>query len=482
MNIIQFGEGNFLRAFVEWIAQQLDFTVAIVKPRPGNSLEQLKAQHYRYHVNLQGLLGGKTVDSMEEITCVTTAVNPYDDHAAFLALADDPEARFVVSNTTEAGIVFDPSCRLTDTPPTSYPAKLTQLLYRRFRTFSGDASKGFIILPCELIFHNGNALKTCVQQYIGLWQAELGNDFESFQSWVETACYFCTTLVDRIVPGYPKKNVELLQARLPQPDPLLVQAEPYHLWVIEVPENLSIRQLSAELPADKAGLNVVFTTDESPYHERKVTLLNGPHTVLSPVAFLASLDIVRDACQHEVIGAFVRKVMFDELLPTLDLPEDELRGFANDVLERFCNPFVDHQLTSIMLNSFPKFATRDLPALKRYLDRRGQLPRGLVLGLAAICVYYRGGQRADGIAIQPNDDPRIMQLLTDLWNPEKMKDENVPVSKRVATGVLAAADLIWHEHGDLNAIPGLTDFLAESIDSILQCGMMKTVEQLNFEN
>lgn len=476
MDIIQFGEGNFLRAFVEWIAQQLDFKVAIVKPRPGNSLEQLKAQQCRYHVNLQGLLNGQTIDSMEEITCVTAAVNPYEDFAAFLALAEDPQARFIVSNTTEAGIVFDPTCQFSDAPATSYPAKLTQLLYHRFITFGGDASKGFIILPCELIFHNGKQLRTCVMKYIELWQKELGNDYKPFLNWVETSCYFCTTLVDRIVPGYPKKNAEQLQARLPQADPLLVQAEPYHLWVIEVPEHLPQETLQRELKLngkwsmDKGqSLNIVITSDESPYHERKVTLLNGPHTVLSPVAWLSGLDIVRDACQHEVIGKFVRRVMYEELLPTLNLPEYELRRFADDVLERFCNPFVDHQLTSIMLNSFPKFQTRDLPGLKIYYQRRGQLPRGIVLGLAAICVYYHGGKRDDGTAIQPNDDPQIIQLLSDLWKTED--------SRGIAKGVLAAKDLIWHEHGDLNTIPGLTDILAESIDSILSKGMLATVAE-----
>ena len=162
--------------------------------------------------------------------------------------------------------------------------------------------------------------------------------------------------------------------------------------------------------------------------------------------------------------------MYDELLPTLNLPEDELRRFADDVMERFCNPFVDHQLTSIMLNSFPKFQTRDLPGLKTYLERKGTLPKGIVLGLAAICVYYRGGERADGTAIQPNDDPRIMQLLTDLWQTGD--------TRKVAEGVLAAAELIWHEHGDLNVIPGLTDLLTQSIDSILRDGMMETVKKL----
>ena len=474
MKIIQFGEGNFLRAFVEWIVQQMNSatgggpSVVIVKPRPGDGLDTLRAQDCRYHVNLQGMLDGETIDSLEEITCVSQAINPYEEYDAFFALAQDPEVRFVVSNTTEAGITFHPSCCLSDTPPSSYPAKLTQLLYHRFRAFNGDPTKGLIILPCELIFGNGHHLEHCIYQYIDLWKAELDNDYEAFLKWFEQSCSVCTTLVDRIVPGYPKKDANILQARLPQADPLLVQAEPYHLWVIETARNLPLEQLAHEFPADKAGLNVVFTTDESPYHQRKVTLLNGPHTVLSPVAFLAGLNIVRDACLHEVIGPFVRHVMFDELLPTLNLPEDELRRFACDVMERFCNPFVDHQLTSIMLNSFPKFQTRDLPSLKTYLQRKGTLPRGIVLGLAAICVYYRGGQRADGTPIQPNDDPRIMRLLTDLWATGDARE--------VAEGVLAAKDLIWHEHGDLNTIPDLTDLLTDNIASILEKGMMETVK------
>ena len=484
--IIQFGEGNFLRGFVEWVVQQMNrqigfqASVIVVKPRPGNSLDCLKAQQCRYHVNLQGLQNGKVVDSIEEINCISAAVNPYEDYAAFLALADNPKARFIVSNTTEAGIAFDPSCRFRDTPPEAFPAKLTQLLYHRFRVFGGDPSKGFIILPCELIYNNGKELERCVHRYIELWAHDLGADLLPFLQWVKSASFFCTTLVDRIVPGYPKKGGDVLQARLSEPDPLLVQAEPYHLWVIQTAPNLPVEALEREFPAAKAGLNVVVTTDESPYHERKVTLLNGPHTVLSPVAFLAGLNIVRDACQHEVLGPFIRRVMYEELLPTLNLPEDDLRRFADDVMERFCNPFVDHQLTSIMLNSFPKFQTRDLPGLKTYLERKGTLPKGLVLGLAAICVYYRGGQRADGAPIQPNDDPRIMQLLDNLWNPQSPVggDSIAAISRRVAEGVLAAQDLIWHEHGDLNAIPGLTDLLAESIQSILDRGMIETVKLL----
>jgi len=474
--IIQFGEGNFLRAFVDWIVWQMDrrtdfdASVVIVQPIAHGMTEQLEAQNCLYHVNLQGLVDGQPVNSLELIDSVSRTVNPYADHTAFLALAEQPDIRFVVSNTTEAGIAFDPTCRLSDAPPASYPAKLTQLLYHRFRAFGGDAQRGLIILPCELIFQNGHHLADCIRSYIDLWQDEMGTDSEPFRQWFEQACYVCTTLVDRIVPGFPRRDIDAIQQRAGFADQMVVQAEAFHLWVIEAAPNLPLEQLAREFPADKAGLHVVFTRDESPYHERKVTLLNGPHTILSPVAFLAGLNIVRDACQHETIGPFVRRVMYEELLPTLNLPEDELRRFADDVMERFCNPFVDHQLTSIMLNSLPKFQTRDLPGLKTYIERRGCLPQGIVLGLAAICIYYRGGQRADGTAIQPNDDPRIMQLLTDLWATGD--------AHRVAEGVLAAKELIWHEHGDLNAIPGLTDLLAQDIQCILDHGMMETVKRI----
>ena len=468
--IIQFGEGNFLRAFIDWIVWQMDqrtdfdSSVVIVQPIAQGMADRLQTQDCLYHVNLQGLIDGKAVNSLELIDSVSRTVNPYTDHKAFLDLATQPDVRFVISNTTEAGITFDPACRLGDTPPASYPAKLTQLLYHRFRAFQGDVSKGLIIFPCELIFQNGHHLVDCIRQYIALWKEDLGADAEAFRQWFEQSCYVCTTLVDRIVPGFPRKDIDAIQERVGYADQMVVQAEAFHLWVIETAPNLSLEQLAQEFPADKAGLHVIFTTDESPYHERKVTLLNGPHTVLSPVAFLSGLDIVRDACQHEVIGRFVRQVMYEELLPTLNLPEDELRRFADDVMERFCNPYVDHQLTSIMLNSFPKFRTRDLPALKTYLQRQGTLPKGLVLGLAAIVTYYRGGKRADDVAITPNDDPRIMQLLTDLWQTGD--------TRRIAEGVLAA-DFIWEEN--LNLVPGLTDLLAADLQAIQEQGMMNTV-------
>lgn len=458
--VIQFGEGNFLRAFVDWIISQInertDFngSVVVVQPIEKGLVDMLNSQDGLYHVNLQGMEKGQTVNSYRLIDVVSRAINPYRDFDDYEKLAELPDVRFVVSNTTEAGIAFDASCRLSDRPASSYPGKLTQLLYHRFRYFNGDPHKGLIIMPCELIFQNGHVLKKTIEQYIDLWN--LGDEF---RTWFETACRVYATLVDRIVPGFPKKEIDEIQRKLQYQDRMVVQGEAFHLWVIEAPE-----ELEQEFPAGKAGLNVLFVPSEAPYHARKVTLLNGPHTVLAPVAFLSGIDIVRDACQHPVVGAYVRRVMFDELMETLDLPKPELMQFAEDVLERFNNPFVDHQVTSIMLNSFSKFATRDLPGLKVYLQRKGRLPEGIVMGLAAILTYYKGGVRADGVAYSPNDLPEIISFTQELWAAGDIR--------KLAEQVLAA-DWIWHEN--LNEIPQLTDRLVYYLQAIRQDGMLSVV-------
>ena len=460
--VIQFGEGNFLRAFIEWIIwktnQKTDFngSVVVVQPIEKGMVSWLNEQDGLYHLNLQGLLDGKPVDSVDLIDVISRGLNPYEDFASYLALAEQPEIRFVISNTTAAGIAFDPACKLDDKPASSYPGKLTQLLYHRWEHFKGAKDKGLIIFPCELIFENGKHLKECIRQYIDLWN--LGPDFSA---WFEEACGVYSTLVDRIVPGYPRDNAAELCERAGYDDHLLDKAEIFHLWVIEAP-----KEVAAEFPADKAGLNVLFVPSEAPYHERKVTLLNGPHTVLSPVGYLSGLNTVKECCEDPEVGKFVHKVMFEELLPTLNLPEEELVQFANAVLERFRNPFVKHFVTSIMLNSFPKFKTRDLPGLKTYLERKGELPKGLVLGLAGICTYYKGGKRGED-EIVPNDDPKIMDLLKSLWASGDVR--------KVAEGVLAD-HFIWGE--DLNAIPGLTDLLAADLALIQKDGMRAAVKSI----
>ncbi len=460
--IIQFGEGNFLRAFVDWIIYNMNqkagfnSSVVIVQPLENGMVNMLNEQDGLYHVNLQGLQNGKEVDSIQLIDVVSRGLNPYAQYDEFLKLAEIPEMRFVISNTTEAGIAFDPSCKLEDAPAKSYPGKLTQLLFHRFKVFNGAMDKGLIIFPCELIFDNGKVLKKCIDQYIELWN--LGEDFKH---WFDTACGVYCTLVDRIVPGYPRDSIGQILDRIGLDDKLVVKGEIFHLWVIEAPKTVE-----KEFPADKAGLNVLFVPCEKPYHDRKVTLLNGPHTVLSPVGYLAGLDTVKECCDDPVIGRFVKKVMFDELLETLDLPRVELTQFADAVLERFRNPFVKHFVTSIMLNSFPKFKTRDLPGLKIFLERKGVLPSGLVLGLAAIVTYYKGGKRGkDEIVLK--DDPVIIELLNNLWA------DGSPID--VAKGVLGA-EFIWGE--DLNSIPGLTDRLADYIRMIQDKGMIETVKSI----
>lgn len=460
--VIQFGEGNFLRAFVDWIIwnmdKKTDFNggVVVVQPIEKGMVDMLNAQDGLYHLNLQGIDKGRSVDSIDLIDVINRGINPYREFDEYMKLAENPDIRFVISNTTEAGIAFDPSCRLEDRPASSYPGKLTQLLYHRYVYFNGDLSKGLVIFPCELIFLNGKELKKCISSYIDLWN--LG---DGFREWFEKACGVYCTLVDRIVPGYPKDSIDEIHARIGYDDKLVVKAEIFHLWVIEAP-----KEIAGEFPADKAGLNVLFVPSEAPYHARKVTLLNGPHTVLSPVGYLSGLDTVKECVEDPLIGKFVHKVMFDEFIETLDLPKPELEQFAHDVLERFVNPYVKHFVTSIMLNSFPKYKTRDLPGLKTYLERKGTLPEGLVLGLAGIITYYKGGKRGD-VEIVPADDASTVALLKELWASGDVY--------KVASGVLGAVD-IWGE--DLNDVPGLTVMLSGMLALIQEKGMRAAVESV----
>ena len=457
--VIQFGEGNFLRAFVDWIiwktnaATDFNASVVVVQPIPEGRVAALNGQDGLYHLHLQGLSGGKVCDSLELIDVISRGINPYTDCDAYWDLARQEDIRFVISNTTEAGIAFDPSCRLEDRPASSYPGKLTQLLYRRFLHFEGAPDKGLVILPCELIFRNGDRLRECILRYAELWH--LG---AAFRTWFENACSIHCTLVDRIVPGYPAETAEALCARTGFADALLDKAEVFHLWIIEAPA-----ALSREFPVDRAGLQVRFVDSEVPYHERKVTLLNGPHTVLSPVGYLCGLDTVRECCEDPLMGRYIDRVMREELKPSLSLPEKELDAFIDDVQERFRNPYIRHRLSDIMLNAFPKYKTRDLPALKDFQKKNGRLPEGLVLGLAAIAVYYRGDAR-EGQGVPPRDDKEILALMRRLWADGD--------AAHVARGLLGA-EWIWEE--DLLRIPGLCEVLARQMDSICRMGMRATL-------
>lgn len=460
--IIQFGEGNFLRAFADWIVWKMNEktafngSVVVVQPIPTGMVDTLNEQDGLYHLILKGLENNKPVYHTQLIDVISRGINPYADFKSYLALAEQPEIRFIISNTTEAGIAFVPEDQLTDTPASSYPGKLTQLLYHRFNHFGGAMDKGLILFPCELIFENGHILKECIHKYSAHWK--LG---EEFDRWFQKACKVCSTLVDRIVPGYPREDADGLTQKLGYEDKLLDEGEVFHLWVIEAP-----KETEKEFPASQAGLNVLFVPSEKPYHERKVTLLNGPHTVLSPVGYLAGFDTVRECVEDETIGRFLRKVMFEELLPTLKLPEEELTDFADSVISRFRNPYVKHYLTSIMLNSFSKYKTRDLPGLKTYLQEKGKLPDGLVLGLAAIFTYYKGGKQGDREIIL-QDEEQVLTLMQALWQTDGLK--------KVAEGALAAQS-IWGE--DLNKLPGLTERVTFFLQSIQEKGMTHTVKEV----
>lgn len=371
--IIQFGEGNFLRGFADYFIHKLnekglfDGSVVIVQPIAKGLTDTINAQKGEYNLYLRGIQDGKEVCEHTKIQSVSRAINPYEDFDAYLALAGDPNFRFIISNTTEAGIAYDDSCEITDAPPSSFPAKLTVLLNERFK----KGLKGFIILSCELIDHNGDELKKCVLKYADKWN--LGEDFKK---WLVEENSFCNTLVDRIVTGYPREEAEELCEELGYEDKLLDTAEIFHLWVIE-------GHFEDELPLQKAGFNVVWTDDVTPYKKRKVRILNGGHTSMVTGALLSGLETVGQCVNDEVVGNFLKKCLFTEIVPTLGgSAEDE--NFANAVLERFANPYIKHMLRSIALNSVSKFSVRVLPTILEYKEQQGEYPLSLTMALAAL--------------------------------------------------------------------------------------------------
>ncbi|WP_299820104.1 tagaturonate reductase [uncultured Pontibacter sp.] len=447
VKVLQFGEGNFLRGFVDWIIDVLnektDFngSVHIVQPLEFGIVHMLEQQEGLYHVLLNGIQGGKETQVTRLISCVEGATNPYKNYSAYLALGENPALEFVISNTTEAGIAFDDADKDFTTIPSSFPGKLTALLYRRYQHFNGAADKGLNIIPCELIEKNGEALKAAVLQYASYWQLP-----EAFAAWIEEHNTFCNTLVDRIVPGFPKDNINEIQAELGYEDNLVVKAEPFHLWVIEAPA-----KVQAAFPTAKAGLEVKFVEDLTPYRTRKVRILNGAHTALVPVAYLEGLRTVREAVEDPKAGKFIREAIFEEIIPTLDLSAEELEQFANDVIERFQNPFIRHELISIALNSISKYKVRVLPSVLEYYNRQGTLPERLLTSLAALILFYKG--KYNGETIPLNDTPEVLSFFEKVWQSENAAE--------VTHAVLANTDF-WGT--DLTRIEGLEPFVAQQLE------------------
>ncbi len=411
--VIQFGEGNFLRGFFDYFLDTLnkqglyDGKAVIVQPRAGGKCALLSAQDCKYNLYARGIQGGEIVNEHTYIESVAQCLDPYKDFDGYMALADNPDFRFIVSNTTEAGIAFDEGCKLTDTPCTGFPAKLTQLLYKRYK----NGMRGFILLPCELIDNNGDALKKCILQYASLWQLEDG-----FAAWLEAENTFANTLVDRIVTGFPNDGT---QEKHPE-DKFLDTAEIFHLWVIE-------GNFENELPLQKAGFNVIWTNDAKPYKKIKVRILNGAHTSLVAGALLSGVETVGEAMGNELTSAFLHKCMNEEILPTIGETQESL-AFADSVFDRFRNPFIQHKWRSIALNSVSKFAVRVLPTILEYKEKNGAYPKFLSLSLAYLIYFYKNDKPEDApdvIAVMKKDSLADILKNTALWQADLSDMEEI---------------------------------------------------------
>ena len=386
VKVMQFGEGNFLRAFVDYwfdlANEKADWNgkCTLVQPIAPGLAKMINEQEGLYTLYLRGSENGQKVDAKRVISSVKNCLNPYEaaDFDAMMEVAASDDLEIIVSNTTEAGIQYDPSCQLNDQPASSFPGKLTQVLYHRYKA----GKKGIIMLACELIDNNGKELLKCVNQYIDQWGLEDG-----FKKYVNEECTFCGSLVDRIVPGRirDEKEVAELEQKHGYADPLLDVGEVFGVWVIE-----GDTKLNDVLPFKKAGLEdkVFVVPDMSPYKKRKVRILNGAHTGFVLGAYLAGENIVRDCMQDETIKGFMNKMLYDEVIPTLPLDKQDLLNFAAAVSDRFNNPFVNHELMSISLNSTSKWKARNMPSFLEYIKEKGELPVCLTMSLAAYIAFY----------------------------------------------------------------------------------------------
>lgn len=461
--VLQIGEGNFLRAFVDCYFdlanEKSGWNGKIVMIQPIKSSprfsDEFNKQQGLYTVLVRGKLDGKTYNEPRIISSCSRSLYPFrhEDYGELLDFVRSDDLKIVVSNTTEAGIAYDPSCKPDDEPPASFPAKLAQLLHVRWSAHKAPV----IILSCELIDHNGAELLKIVKRYCADWGWE-----DEFISWLENDCTFCTTLVDTIVPGRIRdpKEAEQVTEKLGYEDPFLSVREPFQMWGIQGDD-----KLAEKLPFIQAEIPGAFVTDDvAPYKKRKVRILNGAHTGFAPGAWLAGFNIVRDCMHDEVVSGFMKSVLHDEIIPilTADLDKDGLEKFASEVEDRFDNPYIDHQLLSICLNSTAKWRVRDLVSLKDYVEQRGRLPTCLTMSLAALIAFYTTGykrlddrglelERADGTGYTAQDDPAVLKFYA-----EHHADNDGDLVK----AVLSNQDF-WGE--DLTTIAGLQDQVTKDL-------------------
>lgn len=469
VRVLQFGEGNFLRAFVDYMVdianEKTDFngSVVLVKPIAFGSLEAFHDQDCLYTVLLRGLVDGNPVEMSRQITSVCDAVDAYSEYETYAAYAKEASLRFIVSNTTEAGIVLDDNDKLELCPPATYPGKLCKFLFERAKAFDYADDKGLIILPVELIDDNGIQLKRCVKALAKLWQ--LG---ERFEAWLDEACVFTSTLVDRIVTGYPRGEEEEIWQKLGYEDHLVVTGEPFGLWVIE-----SEKDISHEWPLPQCGLPVIFTDNQKPYKQRKVRILNGAHTSFVPAAFQCGHDYVLDAMNDPLILSFMQHTLYDEVIPTLDLPKEDLLNFAEAVTSRFKNPYIKHALLAICLNSVSKWRARCMPSLLTYVQRKGELPKRLTFSLASLMALYHGGMLKDGkMECQRDGQPYVLQ--DDAPVLAFFAENSGKPAMEIAKLFLSNETFFGQ---DLTAIPGLTEAVGQALEDILTRGMRTVMSE-----
>lgn len=440
VTVLQIGEGNFLRGFVDWMLHTcrsqglFSGSVAVTQPRPAGKvkIEKLAEQDGIYTLVTQGLENGETVMRKEILSVFSQVFDPYSEWKRLINLAVSSELRIVVSNTTEAGLVYRPE-PLTDGPILSYPGKIAFLLHERYQAFQGDPSKGLILLPCELLPRNGDTLREAVLQYAEDWHFSA-----AFQEWVKNHNRFLNSLVDRIVTGYPDETqAEAWFAEWGYRDAMLCTAEPYHLWAIEAEP-----EMEELLPLRRAGLNVHWTDDLTPFQQRKVRILNGAHTWMAPIGLLHGVEHVRELLEHPVLGATVKNTVLYDILPTLPYEEEELLAYAKSVFDRFGNPYIRHRLADIAMNSISKFKARLLPTLAFYLGEGKQVPAGLVLSLAALIRYYKVtpgeddsfyGRDLSGKSYVVRDDASILDKIAKHWGGAN--GEFLPVVKALLADV-----------------------------------------------
>lgn len=463
VKVLQFGEGNFLRAFFDWMIEEAnrqgvtDASIAVVSPRfkANDTISTLKSQDSMYHVCLEGIENGEPKQTTTLITSVAYAFSPVQEPNKYLEHITAPELRFVVSNTTEAGIRYDSTSPISlYDASSSFPAKITALLHERFRHFEGDPSKGLIFLCCELIEDNGSLLREYVLRYAH--DAKLGEEFEN---WVRESCYFCDTLVDRIVSGFPADSIDMIKEEIGYNDNLVVKGELYHVWAIGG-EDVEI--VKRELPLDKAGLNVVFLPSVKEFRDKKVRILNGSHTGMVPIALQLGCETVLDAFRNDKVNAFINKMVESEVLPLIGGDREELRQFADGILERFYNPYIRHMLKSIALNSLSKWETRNFPTVRDMWEKERRLAEKELFTFAALLNLY-----APDSGFTPQDNAPHIEYIRNCWESDDLRGT---VSK------IVNGDIFIENFEQV--VPGFSDKVAEYVGLIREKGMDAALDEM----